>query len=87
MDTLVPFILTSRTDQSLISLIVIPLRWVVALLDLYAVNGQLPTGERNSLIERPRLLFKQRQVMQWIEDKGLTFIAALMPGMTSAAGD
>ena len=41
---------------------------------------QLPAGKRCGLIQRPRLLFDQRQVMQRIEDHRLVFITAWMPG-------
>jgi hypothetical protein len=41
---------------------------------------QLPAGQRSGLIQRPRLLFQQGQIVQRIEDHRLTFITALMPG-------
>ena len=40
---------------------------------------QLPAGQWSGLIERPRLLFEQRQIVQRIEDHSLAFIAARMP--------
>src|SRR5260370_25112200 len=49
---------------------------------------QLPAGQRSSLIQCSRLLFEQRQVVQWIEDNGLAFVTARMPGDDLAgAGD
>ena len=39
---------------------------------------QLPTGEWSRLVQSPRLLFEQRQIVQRIEDYRLAFIAALV---------
>ena len=39
---------------------------------------QLPTGEWSGLVQSPRLLFEQRQIVQRIEDHRLAFIAALV---------
>src|SRR5450631_3090634 len=40
---------------------------------------QLPAGQRRSLVQCPRLLFQQSQVVQWIKDHSLAFIAAFVP--------
>jgi hypothetical protein len=46
---------------------------------------QLPTGERSRLVQSPRLLFEQRQIVQRIEDYCLAFIARWCRAMTSLA--
>jgi len=47
---------------------------------------QLPSGEWSRLIESPRLLFEQRQIVQRIEDYRLAFIAALVSCDDRAGG-
>src|ERR1017187_3101061 len=40
---------------------------------------QLPSRQRSCLVQSSRLLFEQGEVVQWIEDYRLAFIAALVP--------
>src|SRR5271155_1300369 len=42
--------------------------------------GQLPAGKRRGLVQRPCLLFEQRQIVQRVVDHRLAFIAAWMAG-------
>jgi len=42
--------------------------------------GQLPAGQRRSLVQRACLLFEQRQIVQWVVDHRLAFVAARMAG-------
>lgn len=42
--------------------------------------GQQPAGKRCSLVERSGLVFKQRQIVQRIEDDGFSLIAARVAG-------